>query len=97
MTWKEALDQLGARALASRWSLEPPHPEELAAVIVAEFAAERELDDVKDRNDAKFFDLIAQSAALGRLLADLADDPCLNGCPHLALEEARAALAAKEG
>jgi len=32
--WREALAQLGARALASRWALEPPHPEEFSRIVL---------------------------------------------------------------
>ena len=39
MTAHEALNQLGARALASRWALEPPHPEVFVAAILEVFRA----------------------------------------------------------
>jgi hypothetical protein len=65
VNWEEALSLLGAKALSSKWSLSPPFPEELSAIVRAE------LEGVEAERErwAKWAILAAEVAPLRALLA----------------------------
>jgi hypothetical protein len=67
VNWEEALSLLGAKALSSKWSLSPPFPEELSAIVRAE------LEGVEAERErwAKWAILAAEVAPLKARVAEL--------------------------